>query len=235
MSAAAAKVLTPERDIFVARNDESPTIVAPKPFKTDLCKFCWDVIYHELGIEKTNCRSSNWQRPVLPVLPKGYDRNLNTPLFVTWNTFENGYESLRGCIGSLDNIKFEPGLRDYALKSAFQDGRFNPIMESELKYLECRVSILHSFEESDGCYDWERGTHGIILKFSSGGRHYSATYLPEIPVEHDMSREVAIEELARKAGYRGLITTTLLNNMRVTRYQSVQIAMSNEKYLGSED
>ena len=62
------------------------------------------------------------------------------------------------------------------------------------------MSILHSFEQCNKCYDWDLGVHGIIINFDEGGEHFSATYLPEIPVEHGMSKEVAIEELCRKAG-----------------------------------
>jgi AMMECR1 domain-containing protein len=45
---------------------------------------------------------------------------------------------------------------------------------------------------------WEFGTHGVILNFSVGQRGYQATYLPEVPPEHGMTKLSAIEQLVKK-------------------------------------
>jgi AMME syndrome candidate gene 1 protein len=60
------------------------------------------------------------------------------PLFVTWNTLaSSGHKSLRGCIGTFEAQELGEGLKSYALTSAFDDVRFNPISKKELDTLEC--------------------------------------------------------------------------------------------------
>jgi len=66
------------------------------------------------------------------------------PLFVTWyETSKRGEEVLRGCLGYLKDLAWEHGIADYALRAA-RDIRF--IRLEDLATLQCRVSVLHSFE-----------------------------------------------------------------------------------------
>lgn len=66
------------------------------------------------------------------------------------------------------------------------------------------VSLLVDFEEGKKANDWEVGKHGIIIKFKDDkGQSYSATFLPEVPVEHNMTKETTLEHLVDKAGYYG--------------------------------
>jgi len=188
-------------------------------FGDDLCLYSWDVALSHLNNQ------------AYPHLPTRYDKNLETPLFVTWNTLSNdNKEVLRGCIGCLEKLKLSPGLKDYTIKAAFQDSRFSPINFGELSGLVCRVSILHTFE-SCSLFDWEIGTHGIIIHYNSpNGRHYTATYLPEIPLEHGMTHESAMEDLTKKAGYQ-LPRTAWNSEIKVTRYQSKRVRMTAQEYL----
>lgn len=184
----------------------------------ELCMFVFDTVLAQLKGHE------------LPPLPPQFNGKYQAPLFVTFE--EAASHNLRGCIGSLDTLALSPGLQNYAIKAAFEDHRFSPITAKEIPRLDCKVSLLHSFEKcADGCYDWVLGTHGIIINFKDdGGKHYNATYLPEVPLEHGMSRESAIRELATKAGFYGTLSAALLSRMEVTRYQSGRVKMTASAY-----
>lgn len=174
----------------------------PKPtveFRDDLTMFAWDVIRAKLTPLCPN------EVPRLPTFPDGYE-GLHCPLFVTWAINSD----LRGCIGCLQPLALNPGIRDYALRSAFHDSRFRPLSWDEFcaDSLSCQISVLHSFETvGRGLYDWTLGTHGITLSFedASTGQTLSATFLPEVPSEAEFSKEQTIRELAKKAGFRSTL------------------------------
>ena len=46
-----------------------------------------------------------------------------------------------------------------------------------------QVSLLSCYEKRASWDDWVVGTHGITIDFDASGRHYIATYLPQIAVE----------------------------------------------------
>ncbi|CAD7923362.1 unnamed protein product [Amoebophrya sp. A120] len=201
-------------------------LVVPK-VDTDLCYYAWDVVSYRLNKLVDN----------EPVFPPSYDAQSRSPLFVTWLTWEpsRGQEELRGCIGCLEPLDLHPGLRDYTVKAAFEDSRFPPIQAGELPMLICQVSVLHSFEPAaHGAYDWEVGKHGIIISFEDPehfpNRQFSATYLPEVALEHDMTRETAIVELIKKAGYRRAVDQVLLDRISLTRYQSKRVKVDFADY-----
>jgi uncharacterized protein (TIGR00296 family) len=134
----------------------------------------------------------------------------------------------------LDPIAVSPGLSEYALRSSLQDRRFNPISADEVPSLSCKLSILHTFEPCSQAYDWQVGTHGILIKFQDyEGNWYSATYLPEVAREHGMTHEVAIRELVAKAGYHGPCDRELITRMQVQRYQSTAESITHEEYLAA--
>lgn len=54
-------------------------------------------------------------------------------------------------------------LGQYALISALEDDRFDPISLEELRHLSVGVSFLVNFSKNLGAYDWEVGKNGIIL------------------------------------------------------------------------
>lgn len=185
----------------------------------ELCMFVFDVVFAHLKGQP------------LPPLPPQFNGNYQAPLFVTFE--EIATHNLRGCIGSLDTLSLSPGLQNYAIKAAFEDHRFSPITAKEIPQLDCKVSLLHTFEKCKvgQCYDWILGTHGIIIDFTDDrGRHFNATYLPEVPLEHNMTRESAIRELTNKAGYYGPLTPAILKKIAVTRYQSGRVKMTSGVY-----
>ncbi|KAL9611817.1 MAG: hypothetical protein Q9167_003544, partial [Letrouitia subvulpina] len=134
------------------------------------------------------------------------------PLFVTWNTISSRshhhhhhyhhhqHRTLRGCIGTFDAQDLSSGLKNYALTAAFDDTRFPPITSAELPSLSTTATLLHAFTPCAHPLDWDLGTDGLRINFSSHGRRYGATYLPDVAVEQGWSKEETVVSLMRKAG-----------------------------------
>lgn len=148
-------------------------------------------------------------------------RITESPLFVTWNTVSarSGHTSLRGCIGTFEAQDLEEGLSSYALISAVQDTRFDPITKRELPSLEVCVTLLTDFEDCDDPMDWELGTHGLRISFTERGRRYGSTYLPDVAPEQGWNKEETLVSLMRKAGWSGRKDSWKDVELKVVRYQ----------------
>eukprot|EP01066_Platyproteum_vivax_P006402 Platyproteum_vivax@DN2201_c0_g1_i1.p1 len=182
----------------------------------ELCIYCFDVLF---------CALNSIELPEL-VSP------INAPVFVTWmkraSACGPGLE-LRGCIGSLEDISLSK-LNSYVIKSAFRDPRFNPIKQDEVGDLSCTVSILHTFEDCCHPHDWQIGKHGVLVKWKWEEKSFQATYLPDVPLTHNLSHTTTIEQLVRKAGWIGDIYPVLA--VIVTkRYQSSPVSLPYNEYL----
>jgi AMME syndrome candidate gene 1 protein len=126
------------------------------------------------------------------------------PLFVTWNTLSrSGHKSLRGCIGTFEDLPLYHGLQSYAITSAFDDTRFSPIPASLMPSLSCSLTLLADFEPCDDPMEWDLGTHGIRISFTHRNRRHGATYLPDVAVEQGWTKEETLESLMKKAGWDG--------------------------------
>ncbi|KAK6345118.1 hypothetical protein TWF718_007047 [Orbilia javanica] len=156
--------------------------------------------------------------------------SLERPLFVTWNLVKSRGKQLRGCIGTFEPQKLDDGLASYALTSAFDDTRFNPIDIKELSSLECGVSILTDFEPASNPFDWTLGTHGLRISFTYHGRRHGATYLPNIAVEQGWTQEETLVSLMRKAGWGGKSSEWQKVNLQVTRYKGTKSSASYGEY-----
>lgn len=194
---------------------------------SELCHFCFRVL------------RSHLQNQTPPCFPASADPSFKAPLFVTWmkRKTEDGKESgsleLRGCIGCLEPIVFHSGLSDYALRSSLHDRRFPAVRLEEVPSLTCKLSILCRFEKCAHIYDWQIGLHGVLIKFDANDRHYIATYLPEVPVEQNLTQQAAIRELVAKTGYLGACDEELLARIDVTRYQTIVESVSYWEHLCS--
>jgi uncharacterized protein (TIGR00296 family) len=124
------------------------------------------------------------------------------------------------------------GLRKYAVTSAFEDHRFDPIHHSEVKHLQCGVSVLHEFEDVGDPFDWEIGKHGIQITFVDPKSHSNrrATYLPEVAHEQGWTHQEALDSLIRKAGYKGSVSSSLRSKVQLTRYQSSKVTLAYDSY-----
>lgn len=124
-------------------------------------------------------------------------------------------------------MDLKQGLREYSLRSALQDSRFNPITLDEIINLQVGISLLTDFEE---CLkdDWEIGIHGIWIDFkNSRGKKFSSTFLPEVAMECNWTREETLIQLVRKAG----ASFNNIQDLKITRYKSLKGKMSYQEYI----
>ncbi|KAI8960341.1 AMMECR1 domain-containing protein [Daldinia sp. FL1419] len=155
-----------------------------------------------------------------------------SPLFVTWNTVSSrsGNTSLRGCIGTFEAQKLDEGLSSYAITSAINDMRFDPISKRELPSLEVAVTLLTDFEDCADAMDWEIGTHGLRISFAERGRRYGATYLPDVAAEQGWTKEETLVSLMRKAGWAGRKDKWQSVDLKVVRYQGKKKSLLYAEY-----
>jgi len=162
----------------------------------------------------------------------GPPKEAEHPLFVTWNTVSSrGYKSLRGCIGTFNAVPLSDGLKSYAMTSAFEDTRFSPITLSELPTLSNNITLLQNFTPCSGPLEWDVGTHGIRISFSYHGRHYGATYLPDVAVAQGWTREETVMSLMRKAGWSGRSSDwKKVGDLKCIRYEGKAATLGYSQY-----
>jgi AmmeMemoRadiSam system protein A len=107
-------------------------------------------------------------------------------------------KDLRGCIGTFDSQHpLNENIPRMAVAAAFQDNRFSPVGKQELDQIRIEISVLGPLEKISSIDEIELGRHGILIR--SGNR--SGTFLPDVAIEHKMSREEFVMICAReKAG-----------------------------------
>lgn len=159
----------------------------------------------------------------------------NAPLFVTWNKSGN----LRGCIGTFEELPIEEAVAKYALISAFEDERFQPMTELELPQLSVGITILDKFLPIYDPLDWTIGKHGLKIQFQTEKGHFLGTFLPLVAEDQKWDKVETLWNLLRKAGYRGpsidktvdFYETLLdLNAMKLVRYDGIKTEASYEEY-----
>lgn len=157
------------------------------------------------------------------------------PLFVTWNKRGN----LRGCIGTFSPLPVEEAVPQYALISALEDTRFQPVIQSELSKLSVSITILDNFIPIEDPLDWTVGGHGLKVSFHNGGRNYLGTFLPQVAEEQEWDQVETLWNLLRKAGYYGSneeetvdFYKALISNssMKLVRYEGFKTGASYEEY-----
>ncbi|OLN94204.1 AMMECR1-like protein [Colletotrichum chlorophyti] len=160
------------------------------------------------------------------------DAITESPLFVTWNTVSprSGHHSLRGCIGTFEPQDLEDGLSSYSLTSALHDMRFPPIEARELPSLSVGVTLLTDFEDADDAMDWTLGVHGLRISFFYHGKRYGATYLPDVAVEQEWTKEETLVSLMRKAGWTGSKSKWRDVELKVVRYQGKKESLDYSEY-----
>jgi AmmeMemoRadiSam system protein A len=103
---------------------------------------------------------------------------------------------LRGCIGVIE--AFEPlgeSITRCAASAAFEDPRFSPVSAEELGELQIELSLL-SPPEPILPRNIEIGKHGLLISQAVK----RGLLLPQVAVQHKLSREQFLEETCRKAG-----------------------------------
>ncbi len=236
-----AKVLdTASSDGANASEHPVPKTLAACPA---MCYYCFDTLIESLqkgSTRKTkNGRLSGDATNVPDFVDELPDALTECPIFVTWekqkNTNgtnnDNSSWQLRGCIGTLEPKLLATAVGEYAIISALRDQRFNPISLSEVHSLRVSVSLLVDYEECKDVYDWSIGIHGILIKFVVDGRHYSATYLPEVAKQQQWDHSKSVSSLIHKAGFNGDVTSDLLKSIQCTRYQSSKYQVTFDEYV----
>ena len=197
--------------------DSSSTIEDPNsPDLKLLCVYAFDTLISELN-----------QKQIPNCFPNSL-KDKTFPLFITWTKGKD--KDLRGCIGTFLSDNLEKNLHDFSLIAALNDRRFPPINANEIPQLNCGVSLLINFEDAKDCYDWEVGKHGIQIFFDESGGHFSATFLPEVPIEHKMDKNTTLEHLIKKAGFWGELEE-VDKKIKLRRYQSIKLFMTYDEDL----
>jgi len=114
--------------------------------------------------------------------------------FVTLH--KNG--ELRGCIGHFgaDKPLYEV-VADMAIAAAFNDTRFSPVKENEMKDIDIEISVLTPMRKIQSIQEIQLGKHGIYIKKGWQG----GTFLPQVATETGWSLEEFLGHCSRdKAG-----------------------------------
>lgn len=105
--------------------------------------------------------------------------------------------NLRGCIGYIiSEKKLFDTICDAAVQAALHDPRFPPLSREELKQVHIEISVLSEPFAMKSYDEIELGRHGLIVD-EDGMR---GLLLPQVPIEHGMTKEEFLSALCRKAG-----------------------------------
>ncbi|HNZ86713.1 MAG TPA: AmmeMemoRadiSam system protein B [bacterium] len=166
--------------IFVGENKNENYSESDKKFLLNLARNTIDYAF------KNNGKLMTFDENTIP-------NNLKEKrgVFVTLNKDEK----LRGCIGYIEAIeKLYKAVQLNALSAAFDDPRFNPLSESELKNVKIEISIL-TIPQACEFENIRKDIDGVVLK---NGR-FGATYLPQV-WENVASVDEFFGSLCQKAG-----------------------------------
>jgi AmmeMemoRadiSam system protein B/AmmeMemoRadiSam system protein A len=128
-------------------------------------------------------------------LPRGFPARLYFPqgAFVTLR--KNG--DLRGCIGHIPpDVDLGQTVGAMALQAAFNDPRFPPVQQSELKNIEIEISVLTPMKSVASSSEIVVGRDGVLLSKSGT----SAVFLPQVAPENHWNRSEMLDNLCKKAG-----------------------------------
>ncbi len=110
---------------------------------------------------------------------------------------------LRGCIGyPLPMFPLGKAVVKSALAAAFEDFRFTPLSENELKDLEIELSVLTVPEKisvkkpEEYLKKIKIGRDGLIIEYGM----YSGLFLPQVPTEQKWGMQEYLDHLCMKAG-----------------------------------
>jgi len=103
---------------------------------------------------------------------------------------------LRGCIGIVEAYgPLGMVITHCAAGAALHDPRFPPVRAEEISALQIEISLLSPLEPIRA-EQVEIGKHGLLI--SQDG--HRGLLLPQVAVEHKLTREQFLEETCRKAG-----------------------------------
>ncbi len=105
-------------------------------------------------------------------------------------------QRLQGCIGVIEPTEpLGEAIVRCAADAATEDPRFTPMREDQLGELEIEISLLSPMEPI-APESIEIGRHGLLVRLQA----QRGLLLPQVAIEHRMTREQFLEETCRKAG-----------------------------------
>lgn len=105
---------------------------------------------------------------------------------------------LQGCIGvTQPSEPLGEAIVRCAVSAALEDPRFTPMKESQLEEMDVEISLLSPLEPILPEVI-EIGRHGLLIVLHA----QRGLLLPQVAIEHRLTREQFLEETCRKAGLR---------------------------------
>ena len=130
---------------------------------------------------------------ITPEVPEGKQFKQARGVFVTLT--KQG--ELRGCVGfPYPTMSITQAVIEAAQSAAFEDSRFPKLEEDEVTKIKIEISILTQPELVKNAKDIEIGKDGIICEYMG----FSGLLLPQVAIEHKLSRIEFLEALCNKAG-----------------------------------
>ena len=103
---------------------------------------------------------------------------------------------LQGCIGVIEAKEpLGEAIARCAASAALEDPRFAPMKTEQLGDLSIEISILSAMEPI-AQESIEIGRHGLFVRLHA----YRGLLLPQVAIEHRLTREQFLQETCRKAG-----------------------------------
>jgi AmmeMemoRadiSam system protein A len=129
-------------------------------------------------------------------LPDGFPREgifaERRAVFVTLHVNKR----LQGCIGVIEaNEPLGEAIVRCAASAALEDPRFAPMKADQLGGLSIEISLLSSMEPI-APESIQLGHHGLLVRLQA----QRGLLLPQVAIEHRLTREQFLEETCRKAG-----------------------------------
>ncbi len=158
----------------------------------------FDLSYLEKNILLTLARKSietmlhtqtllQYKDPIPPQCAK------NAGAFVTLTI--NGY--LRGCIGYIEPVKpLYQTVIECAASAAFNDPRFKPLTNEELKKVDIEITVLSPLKPISSLEELRPGTDGLVV--AKGNRR--GVLLPQVATEFGFTTQQFFDHTCQKAG-----------------------------------
>jgi hypothetical protein len=107
--------------------------------------------------------------------------------------------NLRGCIGvfTSDDPLYKI-VAVMAVSAAFEDPRFGPVVEDEVKDIDIEISVLTPLKKIDDPKQIEVGRDGIYIVKGS----HKGVLLPQVAIENDFDRNMFLDHTCLKAGLK---------------------------------
>lgn len=153
-----------------------------------------------LGLARQTLEHYFATKEVLFVEDRGVDADLREKRGTFVTLTKHGL--LRGCIGHIEPVQeIYRDVIENTLLAAFEDNRFTPLLEKELKDIKIEISILNEPQEliysgvEDLLNKLRPGQDGVIIEKDNK----NATYLPQVWGDFK-SKEDFLSSLCEKAG-----------------------------------